>query len=262
MTILDKIIQKKRLEVEQLKKESFEVTYDSQKIPSFRNSILKRDTMGVIAEFKRASPSKGVIRADLDPYEQAKTYETYGASAISVLTDTPFFQGTIDDLIQARQAVNLPILCKDFMIDEIQIDRARAAGATLILLIAAALDDDELHRLFSYAKERNLEVLCEVNNEAEMERVLALEAKIIGINNRDLKTFHVSLDTTARLAQMVTDPETVLVSESGIKTKADVEKVASYGARAILVGETLMRSENVADTLPQLQVNLPQEMRK
>src|SRR5699024_5634538 len=163
----------------------------------------------------------------------------------SVLTDTPFFQGTIDDLRAVRETVRIPILCKDFMIDPIQIDRAKAAGANIILLIAAALDDHEMANLYRYAKDKNLEVLCEVHNEEEIERLIDLVAKIIRINKRDLKTFKVDLKTTERLANMVTDTDTILISESGIKTTEDVETVAEAGAEAILVGETLMRSDNI-----------------
>src|SRR5699024_8738257 len=149
----------------------------------------------IISEIKRASPSKGAINTDVDPVKQATAYEALGASAISVLTDKPFFQGSMDDLRAVRAAVDLPILCKDFMIDPIQIDEAKAAGANMILLIAAALDDAALKSLYTYSLEQGLEVLCEVHNESEMERVLSLGATIIGINNRDLNTFTVDLNT-------------------------------------------------------------------
>src|SRR5690625_1363292 len=159
--------------------------------------------MSIIAEIKRASPSKGDINAAIDPVKQAKLYADNGASAISVLTDTPFFKGSMDDLRAVREVVNIPILCKDFMIDRIQIDVAKSAGANIILLIAAALDDNHLDKLYDYAKEHDLEVLCEVHNEEEMERVLKLGAKLVGINNRNLNTFKVDLKTTERLANMV-----------------------------------------------------------
>jgi len=257
MTILTKILHEKQKEVARLRRNTYEVSEIQESSPSFREAVLDKTTMSIIAEFKRASPSKGLIRGDLDPAKQAKIYEMNGASAISVLTDEPFFQGTMKDLARAREAVSLPILCKDFIIDSVQIDRAKASGATMILLIAAALSELELQQLYTYAKERNLEVLCEVNDENEMERVLKLGARIIGINNRDLKSFHVSLETTARLARMVSDPEIVLVSESGIQTKADVEAVAQAGARAILVGESFMRAEDVDKTMEAFQVPLP-----
>lgn len=260
MTILDKILKEKKKEIAKLRNQTFDqISYPP--IKTFEQTIKDKTTMSVIAEMKRASPSNGMINKDVDPVKQAKRYEKSGASAISVLTDTPFFQGTIDDLRAVRETVRIPILCKDFMIDPIQIDRAKAAGANIILLIAAALDDHEMANLYRYAKDKNLEVLCEVHNEEEMERVINLGAKIIGINNRDLKTFKVDLKTTERLANMVTDTDTILISESGIKTTEDVETVAEAGAEAILVGETLMRSDNIVQTMNSLQVPLSKQVR-
>ncbi|MEI3604183.1 indole-3-glycerol phosphate synthase TrpC [Pseudogracilibacillus sp. SE30717A] len=261
MTILDKIIAEKKKEVEKLRNQTFNQLIFNKNIQTFQEIIQEKSTMGVIAEIKRASPSKGTINADVNPVEQAKLYAENGASAISVLTDTPFFKGTMEDLRAVRAAVNIPILCKDFIIDPVQIDQAKAAGANIILLIAAALNDHELEKLFEYSKTNDLEVLCELHNEEEMERVLKLGATIIGINNRDLKTFSVDLNTTAKLTNMITDPETIIISESGIQTKKDVETVAKAGAEVILVGETLMRSNNVAQTLNDLQVLLPKKAR-
>lgn len=260
MTILNKIIAKKREEVMTLQKETFHTITTNKRVNTFAHIARKKKTMNIIAEFKRASPSKGMIRDGLDPVEQAKLYERYGASAISVLTDTPFFHGTMEDLQRVREAVNLPILCKDFMIDPIQIDRAKAAGASIILLIAAALNDEELQRLYEYAKERDVEVLCEVNNEREMERVLQLGAELIGINNRDLKTFHVDLTTTEKLARLAKLENVILVSESGLRTKEDVETVARFGARAILVGETFMTADNPAEIIEAFQIPLQNEV--
>lgn len=260
MTILDKIITEKKKEVATLRHQTFEQTSD-KKIKPFFERIKSKTTMGVIAEMKRASPSKGIINAAVDPVKQAKLYEENGASAISVLTDKSFFKGSMDDLRAVREAVGVPILCKDFMIDTVQIDQAKAAGANIILLIAAALLDEDLKRLYSYSKELELEVLCEVHDEAEMERVLNLGATIIGINNRDLKTFHVDLQTTNRLASMVTNPNTILISESGIQTKQDVETVANAGAEVILVGETLMRAHDMISTMEELQIPLPTKAR-
>lgn len=258
MTILDKIIAEKKKEVNELKKHTYpEVNY--RKIKTFYEQITSKSTMGIIAEIKRASPSKGDINAAVNPIKQAKLYAENGASAISVLTDTPFFKGSMDDLRAVREVVDIPILCKDFIIDRVQIDLAKSAGANIILLIAAALDDDSLHDLYHYAKGHDLEVLCEVHNEDEMERVLKLDAKLIGINNRDLKTFDVDLRTTERLANMVTNPTTILISESGIVTTDDVETVAHFGAKAILVGETLMVAENVAKTMNILQIPLKEQ---
>src|SRR5699024_6363032 len=186
------------------------------------------------AQIKRAFPSKGMINKHVDPVIQAQQYEKYGASAISILTDTPFFKGTMQDLLQVRKAVNIPILCKDFIIDRVQIDQAVASGANMILLIAAALDNDQMHDLYHYAISKHAEVLCEVHNEEEMERVLQLKPTLIGINNRNLKTFKVDLHTTARLANMVEDPDVIIISESGIQTKLDVKQLSISGAEAIL----------------------------
>src|SRR5690625_2227612 len=257
MTILDKIIKEKEKEVTALKSGDvhFPVTSNG-KIPTFREGVSGSSRMNVIAEIKRSSPSKGPIQMEVDPVAQAKEYEKSGAAAISVLTDQPFFKGTMDDLRAVREAVSLPILCKDFMIDQIQIDQAKAAGANIILLIVAALDHEKLTSLYSYAKELDLEVLVEVHNEDEMERALNLGANMIGVNNRDLKTFEVDLETTEALAAMVTDPDTILVSESGIKTREDVIQVERAGASVILVGETLMRSDHLSATFEDLRVPL------
>src|SRR5690625_2440175 len=261
MTILEKILMEKRKEVKTLRNQTFDQKNLYQKVPPFTDMIKAKKTMGIIAEIKRASPSKGMINTDVDPIQQAKLYANNGANAISVLTDTPFFKGTMEDLRAVREAVDIPVLCKDFIIDSMQIDRAKAAGANIILLIAAALDEQQFTRLYNDAQERELEVLCEVHTENEMERVLKLGATIIGINNRNLKTFQVDLTTTEKLASMVTDPNTILISESGIQTKEDVKTVATFGAEAILVGETLMRSENVAQTMLDLQIPLPKKAR-
>ncbi|MGM8365452.1 indole-3-glycerol phosphate synthase TrpC [Virgibacillus sp. W0181] len=255
MTILDKILQEKTKEVELLKGKTFTQTSHKQ-VPTFREKIKQSTRMGIIAEIKRSSPSKGNIHMTVDPVHQAKQYEACGASAISVLTDKPFFNGTMEDLKNVRQAVDVPILCKDFMIDKVQIDQAKAAGANIILLIVAALDQATLTELYHYAVDAGLEVLVEVHQESEMERALQLGASIIGINNRDLKTFTVDLETTDALASMVTDPNTLLISESGIRTKSDVSHVAEAGAQAILVGETFMRAENVQEAFNELQIPL------
>src|SRR5690625_2895931 len=222
MTILNKIIAEKKKEVAMLEETGVVDSEPAVERPSlnktFRELVLESDRMSIIAEIKRASPSKGVINDGVDPIMQAKTYADNGVSAISVLTDTPFFQGTMDDMRAVRAVVDVPVLNKDFIINPIQIKRAKQAGADIILLIAAALDDVEMNVLYTYAREQGLEVLCEVHNEEEMERVLHLGADLIGINNRNLKTFEVDLATTTRLASMITDPDTILVSESGIET--------------------------------------------
>lgn len=255
MNILEKIIAKKEKEVAKLKRETFSQVKTGE-IPTLREKVTQEKKMSIIAEIKRASPSKGPIYMDVDPVLQAKEYERLGAAAISVLTDEPFFHGSMEDLQAVRKEVKLPILCKDFIIDPVQIDRAKAAGANIILLIVAALDQDTLQRLYHYAKQLALEVLVEVHDEAEMERALALGAKIIGVNNRDLKSFTVDLVMTEKLAAMVTDPDVIFVSESGIRTKADVETIAKTKAKVILVGETLMRSADLASTFKELRVPL------
>lgn len=261
MTILDKILHEKKKEVASLLNQTFEQQTNDKKVKRFSEIIHAQNKMGVIAEIKRASPSKGMINANVDPVTQAIQYEKYGASAISVLTDTPFFKGTMEDLTAVRKAVDIPILCKDFIIHSIQIDRAKAAGANIILLIAAALNDHDLKMLYDYAIEKELEVLCEVHNEKEIERVLTLDATLIGINNRNLKTFEVDLETTNRLAKMITNRETILISESGIETRSDVETVASAGAEVLLVGETLMRSNDIERTMNDLMIPLSHEER-
>lgn len=255
MTILDKIIAQKEIEVEQLKANGFERFNDSfKKVASIFPSS---SSMHVISEIKRSSPSKGAIDMAVDPVTQAKQYEKFGASAISVLTDKTFFNGSMNDLRAVRAVVDLPLLCKDFMIDQIQIDQAKSAGANIILLIVAALPESKLHELYHYAKQQNLEVLCEVHNEAEMEVAMNLDANLIGINNRNLKTFEVDLDVTERLASMIKNPSTTLISESGIRSREDVERAAQAGAKGILVGETLMRADDLAATFLDLQVPLP-----
>ncbi|WP_338754600.1 indole-3-glycerol phosphate synthase TrpC [Bacillus sp. FJAT-52991] len=257
ITILDRILAKKKEEVEQLKGNvQKEVQLPNRIRKSLYESCMQSKTMNLIAEIKRASPSKGAINLTVDPQHQAQIYENSGADAISVLTDESFFKGTMADLKDVRTKVDVPILCKDFIIDPIQIDRAEQAGANVILLIAAALHQQQLQELYEYAKERELDVLLEVHNEEEMERALAINATIIGINNRDLNTFQVDLATTERLLQVYDQPDIVFVSESGIQTKEDVKRVRSAGARAILVGETLMKSSDIPRTIEELKIRL------
>lgn len=251
MTILDKILAEKRKEIVQLQTQTFEPKI-LKKIPTFKEKVAASPTMSVIAEMKRSSPSKGAIDMTVNPVAQAKQYEALGAGAISVLTDKSFFNGSMEDLQAVREAVNLPILCKDFIIDPVQIDQAKAAGASIILLIVAALPPADLENLNYYARLLGMEVLCEVHNQEEMERAIELNADIIGINNRNLKTFEVNLQTTEALSSMVTNPETILISESGIKTATDVVRVQEAGADAILVGETLMKSADLAKTFKEL----------
>ncbi|UOQ50127.1 indole-3-glycerol phosphate synthase TrpC [Gracilibacillus caseinilyticus] len=257
MTILDKILAEKEKEVTQLKEHYQPGTIQGKRVKvSLYEEFMKSDYMSIIAEMKRASPSKGLINDGVDPAEQGGLYEKCGAGAISVLTDTPFFQGKMEDMQAVLEAVSIPVLNKDFIIDEIQIDRAYDAGANLILLIAAALPEDRLAELYQYAANKGLEILFEVHNEEELQVAQSIGANIIGINNRDLKTFEVDLAITEKLAEQIDTSKTLLISESGMKEKADVERVRNAGARGILVGETMMRSENVKETFDQLRVPL------
>lgn len=207
---------------------------------------------GVIAEVKKASPSKGVIRPDFRPAEIANSYEDGGATCLSVLTDRDFFQGSEDYLRQARAACTLPLLRKDFIIDPWQVYESRAIGADCILLIVSALDDADLLGLSLLAAELELDVLCEVHDEAELERALALPVPLIGVNNRNLRTFETSLETSLALKARMGDDERVLVAESGIHTPDDVARLRSAGIHAFLVGEAFMRAEEPGRELQRL----------
>lgn len=213
----------------------------------FRAALAGKAAEGfaLIAEIKKASPSKGLIREHFHPAEHALAYQAGGAACLSVLTDAPYFQGHEDYLVAARAACDLPVLRKDFMIDPWQVAEARAIGADAILIIVAALDDGRMNEIEAAALERGMDVLVEVHNEAETERAARLKSRLIGVNNRDLKRFVTDLGVTERLAPLM--PEgTLLVSESGINSHADLVRLSACGARTFLVGESLMRQANVA----------------
>jgi len=218
---------------------------DSPRIVHFAGQV------SVIAEVKRRSPSKGEFVTRVDPAQQARSYEAAGASAISVLTDQKYFGGTFDDLDAVRNAVSVPVLCKDFLLSPYQIYEARSHGADLILLIVKAIDDEALITLQQLAQDLGMAVLVEVHDQHDLARALAANAVLIGINNRDLDDFHVDLLTTGYLGPLVPDDVTV-VSESGIATREDVDRVVEAGASVVLVGEALMRSDDPGAVIKEL----------
>jgi indole-3-glycerol phosphate synthase len=222
----------------------------------FRSALQRGNEIAIIAEVKKASPSAGIIAEDFNPLSQAREYARGGAHALSVLTDEKFFQGHLTYLRQIREQVEQPILRKDFIVHELQVYESVIAGADAILLIVAALDDEALRRLYDRAKDCQLDVLVEVHDLAEMDRALELEADLIGINNRNLKTFAVDLSTTEELAEEI-PAEVVAVSESGIQSAADIRRVRACGINAVLVGEALMRAKNIPEKMRELLLQDP-----
>jgi indole-3-glycerol phosphate synthase len=256
MTILDEIHNYKLLEVAESKKrvpvkDIEEQSRKRQGTKSFGAALKSSTNICVIAEVKKASPSLGIIREDFHPVEIARIYETSGASAISVLTDEKFFQGSLSYLTEIKKSVNVPILRKDFIIDPYQIYEARAAGADAILLIAGLLSGDDMQHFLEVAKTLGMECLVEVHSESELIKVLKTSADIIGINNRDLATFKTDLETTFKLRPAIPAGK-IVVSESGIKTRADVIKLMQKGVNAVLIGETLMKSDDIGTKLREL----------
>lgn len=260
MTFLETIIEKKRGRVESEKNARDGSVLRSRALEKrskaephrFRKALSQSDRINIIAEIKRASPSKGVINDKIDVTDMARSYENGGAAAISVLTEEDFFKGSIDDLKTAREAVSLPILRKDFIIDEFQIYEAAEAGADAILLIAAALNDVELKWFIRVAEdELGLDVLLEVHNLDELKRAKQREASIIGVNNRNLHTFEVSLDVSRELA-LHKPADSVFISESGLSSTGEIMELRGLGFDAFLIGETLMRSSTVIKELREL----------
>ena len=253
--MLDKIIAQKREEVEQRKK-TVPLTYLRERIAGQKPALdlvsaLKGDRIRLIAEVKKASPSRGLLRANLNPTELARTYAEGGAAAISVLTEENYFLGRIGHLAAIRGAVELPLLRKDFIFDSYQVYESRAYGADALLLIAAILSQDQLNELVGLGRSLGLRCLVEVHNQSEVAMVALSEAEIIGVNNRDLRTFAVDINTTRRLRPLI-PKEKIVVSESGIKSRKDIEKLRRWGTDAALVGEALVTGNDVPAKMEEL----------
>ena len=246
MNKLDEICATKRGEVAARKMQGLAMWPAPSPVRGFERAIRAKAEAGfaLIAEIKKASPSKGLIRADFDPPAHARAYQAGGAACLSILTDAPYFQGHEDYLVAARAACALPVLRKDFMVDPWQVTEARAMGADAILIIVAALDDGAMAEIEAAARDLDMDVLVEVHDTAELDRALRLKSKLIGINNRNLKTFDVDLATTAHLSKLA-PADIMLVCESGISTHADCARMAAHGIRSFLVGESLMRQDDV-----------------
>jgi indole-3-glycerol phosphate synthase len=255
-TILDTIVASKRREIEEAQRRvplrQLEARLGSAPgVRDFRAALEKSHEVQIIAEVKKASPSAGVLQADFDPVAVAQTYEDHGAACISVLTDQPFFQGSLKHLSAIRSAVEAPLLRKDFILDRYQLVEARLAGADAALLIAEILDENQLSHLLKEAAEIGLQVLVELYDAVNLSPVVDSGARLIGINNRDLRSFETRLEHTLELAVKLPD-DCCLVSESGIRSRQDILRLAEAGVRAVLIGETLMRAPDIGAKLHEL----------
>ena len=254
--ILDRIVESKHREIAEAKAR---ISFDelsarlssAPPVRDFQAALTRGPGLGILAEVKKASPSAGVLRADFDPVAIAKTYEQAGAHCLSVLTDAPFFQGHLSYLTAIRAAVSLPVLRKDFLLDEYQVVEARVAGADAVLLIAEILDDVQLRDLLAATRRLGMQALVELYDRENVSRVVESGASLIGINNRDLRTFAVSLDHTINLAPSI-PADRVLVSESGIRAAEDFVRLRRAGVKAVLIGEAFMRSPDIAAKLREL----------
>ena len=247
MNILDKIVADKSVEVK-LRKQLIPISQLEQSVLFNRETIslakkLKNSTTGIIAEHKRRSPSKSVINQNLNVFDVAKGYEKAGVCGMSVLTDAKYFGGSLDDLLTARASCNLPLLRKEFIIDEYQILEAKAYGADVILLIAAILTKEEIKTFSRLAKSLNLDVLLEVHNEEELQKSIMPSLDMLGVNNRNIKSFEVSLDTSKKLSQLIPN-DFVKVSESGISNIEAIKELQPFGYKGFLIGENFMKTEN------------------
>lgn len=255
-SVLDNIIERKKIEVQSLKMAGHVMGIPAHPTRSLIKVLNETKDVAIISEFKRASPSKGDLNLQLEPDGQARLYADAGAAAISVLTDEKGFKGSFADLEKVRHAVDLPILCKDFIIDRIQVDLARSSGADVILLIASVLKIEELAELYAYASSKEMECLVEIHDKNDLEKAIGIHAAIIGINNRDLKTFEVNLENTEKLGPLVKKAGALLISESGLKTREDVLRAADAGANGVLVGETMMKSTDLQTTFSEFKIPL------
>jgi indole-3-glycerol phosphate synthase len=263
--ILDTIVARKRQEVALLRTQGIKLPLEFETRPiaaprGFARALLEYQGVAIIAEVKKASPSKGVISHDFDPVRIAANYQRLGAQAVSVLTDVDFFQGSLRYLMQVREAITLPVIRKDFIIDPLQIEEAKAHGADAILLIAAILDESQLRDYRQQAEEYNIDSLVEVHDEHELETALKAGSTLIGVNNRNLKDFSMDLGTTLRLKKLI-PADIPVVSESGLKSREDIRMLEEAGVAAALIGESLMRAGSSGTLLQELRsINKPSDV--